>query len=280
VLEFAHGLSGPQLEAIGGLEARCRVVDDGRLKLEWGSLRRRDPDQVNDLLVWDGQDLVGFCGRYSFSGQQAEATGMVDPAHRGAGLGDRLLTEILGLCDAHGDPSVLLVTARSSDAARRLAERHGGTFDHAEHALELRALDGSGAEDASVTLRPATADDVDALRRLLVNGFGEGAGPVDVDDPTGTTLLAERDGVPVATLRVTDEASARGVYGFVVDPALRGQGVGRDLLRRVCADALAHGATAVHLEVAVDNDRALGLYTSLGFERRTTEDYYRFVTTR
>jgi ribosomal protein S18 acetylase RimI-like enzyme len=30
----------------------------------------------------------------------------------------------------------------------------------------------------------------------------------------------------------------------------------------------------VHLEVATDNDRALHLYTSLGFTPATIEDYY------
>jgi len=30
----------------------------------------------------------------------------------------------------------------------------------------------------------------------------------------------------------------------------------------------------VHLEVATDNDRALNLYTSLGFQPVITEDYY------
>jgi ribosomal protein S18 acetylase RimI-like enzyme len=64
------------------------------------------------------------------------------------------------------------------------------------------------------------------------------------------------------------------VYGFVVDPDYRGQGIGRDALRRVCQELLASGARRVGLEVAVDNDRALGLYTSLGFTDVTTEDYF------
>jgi len=38
--------------------------------------------------------------------------------------------------------------------------------------------------------------------------------------------------------------------------------------------ARADGATTVHLEVATDNDRALNLYTSLGFQPVITEDYY------
>jgi ribosomal protein S18 acetylase RimI-like enzyme len=46
------------------------------------------------------------------------------------------------------------------------------------------------------------------------------------------------------------------------------------VLHRLCRRALADGATAVHLEVATDNDRALNLYTSLGFRPVITEDYY------
>jgi len=36
----------------------------------------------------------------------------------------------------------------------------------------------------------------------------------------------------------------------------------------------AEGAQRIGLEVAVNNDRALGLYTSIGFTQATTEDYY------
>ena len=42
----------------------------------------------------------------------------------------------------------------------------------------------------------------------------------------------------------------------------------------VCQMASAGGAASVHLEVATDNDHALNLYTSLGFQPVITEDYY------
>ena len=47
------------------------------------------------------------------------------------------------------------------------------------------------------------------------------------------------------------------------------------MLRRVCQRLRADGAQRVGLEVEVDNEHALGLYTSLGFVRVTTEDYFR-----
>jgi ribosomal protein S18 acetylase RimI-like enzyme len=43
----------------------------------------------------------------------------------------------------------------------------------------------------------------------------------------------------------------------------------------VCRRLRADGARRIGLEVEVDNEHALGLYTSLGFERVSTEDYFR-----
>ncbi len=277
VLERSHGLTASQLLAIADLEARCRAVDGGRLKLEWGALNRRDAHQVNDLMWWEGEVLAGFCGRYSFGGQEAEATGMVDPEHRRHGIGTRLLEALRSLSAAHEDPSFLLVTPRESAGARRLAAEHGGTFDHAEHALVLTALVGDDAPDPAISLRRATSSDAAALQALLAAGFGRESVLVDFDLADEATLLAEREGRAIATMRVHFEEGTRGVYGFVVDPELQGRGIGRDLLRRVCTEALDEGVGSVHLEVAVDNDRALGLYTSIGFERVITEDYYRFA---
>jgi Acetyltransferase (GNAT) family len=47
----------------------------------------------------------------------------------------------------------------------------------------------------------------------------------------------------------------------------------RSLLRRACEQLRAEGSRQITLEVAVDNDRALALYTSAGFTPVITGDY-------
>jgi ribosomal protein S18 acetylase RimI-like enzyme len=90
-----------------------------------------------------------------------------------------------------------------------------------------------------------------------------------------TTLVVELAGSPVGTLRLTrDRDEAAGIYGFAIDPVWQGCGIGRDVLRRVCHRLRDERARRIGLEVAADNDHALGLYTSLGFVPVTTEDYY------
>jgi ribosomal protein S18 acetylase RimI-like enzyme len=87
-------------------------------------------------------------------------------------------------------------------------------------------------------------------------------------------MVVELSGAAIGTLRLTREGDAAGIYGFVIDPDWQGRGLGRDALRRACEQLRAEGAHRIGLEVAVENDRALSLYTSVGFEPVSTEDYF------
>jgi len=188
----------------------------------------------------------------------------------------RLLEEALPICRARGFQRALLIVPRRSEAGQALAVRREAVLDHSEHALLLTGPPAEGDADPRIELRTATAADVPELSRLLSAGFG-GSWP----DPLGQasdasrTLLVEREGVPVGTIRVTRDRDDRGgIYGFAVDPAWQGRGIGRDVLRRACLDLRAQGVQRIGLEVEADNDHALGLYLSLGFTQETTEDYY------
>ncbi len=78
------------------------------------------------------------------------------------------------------------------------------------------------------------------------------------------SLLAFRKGSKIARL-----------YSIAVDPAFEGYGFGRALLKTCEKDARARGCVTLHLEVRIDNKRAIALYEKNGFERfDEIEDYY------
>ncbi len=54
--------------------------------------------------------------------------------------------------------------------------------------------------------------------------------------------------------------------GLCVDAPARGQGLGAALLNAICAEAQLRGYSAVRLDVADSNWRAIALYRRLGFE--------------
>lgn len=272
MVQRSIGLSPSTLEAIEGLERRVVAADGGRLKLEWNALRHRAGRNVEDLLWWSDGRLLGFLGIYSHGAPVLELAGMVDPESRRSGIGTALVDEALQVCRDRAHTATLLVVPRTSAAGRALAIHRGGTLDHSEHALQLLGPPNDVRTDPLVTIRAATSSDLPAVHELLAAGFGWT--PPAADDPDPNILLVERDGEPIGTVRLIREEDSAGVYGFVIRPDHQGRGIGRDVLRRLCLKARADGAKSVTLEVATDNDRALNVYTSLGFTQVTTEDYY------
>lgn len=276
MLEAARGLSPEALSAIADLERRTLAVDGGRLKLEWGTLRRRSGDAVEDYLWWDGDRLLGFLGKYGFGGPKLELAGMVDPDARRRGIATALLDAALADCAADRRDDVWLIVPGGSVGGQALVADRAAELDHSEHALVLNGEPTAGPTDPAITYRDATPDDVPELLRIADSAFDWT--PPDIYDrlrsPTSWTVIVERDGQAVGTLRASLTDNVGAVHGFAVDKPLQGKGIGRDVLRRICHDLRSRGADRVELEVAVENAHALGLYTSLGFTPVITEDYY------
>jgi ribosomal protein S18 acetylase RimI-like enzyme len=276
VLELARGLSSRELEAVAELEARTVEVDGGRLKLEWGVLNARTGRDIEDILWWEGDRLLGFLGLYAFGPPTVELAGMVDPAARRRGIATALLDAALSVCRDRGYRQVLLVTSRASSEGRSFALSRGAVLEHSEHALVLLEAPTDGHTSPKISMRMATSADTAEVSRLLTAAFGWPPS-AEMKPPareTSRTLLVEISGTAVGTLRLTRDEDAAGIYGFAVDPAWQGRGIGRDVLRRICHQLRQEGVHRIGLEVAVDNDHAMGLYTSLGFTPVTTEDYY------
>jgi ribosomal protein S18 acetylase RimI-like enzyme len=100
-----------------------------------------------------------------------------------------------------------------------------------------------------------------------------------LDKPNIIVLVAVRDGKVLgyayAGLERHDYMSLRGPAGvlhdIVVDPAQRGQGIGRLLLDAVLAALQARGAPRVVLSTAERNESAQRLFARAGFRRTMIE---------
>jgi ribosomal protein S18 acetylase RimI-like enzyme len=279
MLQHATGLDSTALEAIADLERRVLAADGGRLKLEWGALRSRPVDEIRDLLWWEDGRLLGFLGIYGSGRQLFELAGMVDPAARRRGIGRELFDAALPLVSARGVERLLTIVPRPSESGHEFCRSRGMTYEHSEHALSLRARPEVAAADPLLDIRQATTDDIPKLSELFRDGFGDD-GYVDPDrlaSGGSRTQVITLDGVSVGTIAVTRDGARGAIYGFVVESSHRGHGIGRQALRRACSELFDAGADHVDLEVEVENDRALGLYTSVGFSLLATDDYYELM---
>jgi ribosomal-protein-alanine N-acetyltransferase len=115
-------------------------------------------------------------------------------------------------------------------------------------------------------IRAAVLAEVDAIAVIERGCFGSEAWSEDL---VTAAIEGDRNTVLIDNL---DAYGAIAVAGDVADleriavmPSRRRHGVARQLLDALCAAARAQGATRMLLEVAADNDAALGFYEAYGF---------------
>jgi ribosomal protein S18 acetylase RimI-like enzyme len=116
--------------------------------------------------------------------------------------------------------------------------------------------------------RPLSAD---ARARLIPGLIEHGGARVflahDGDQPLGVAICL----VGFSSFRGRPLVN---IHDIAVSPQARGKGVGRQLLAAVEADARALGCCKVTLEVRSDNERAMGLYRSVGFRASEPETLF------
>jgi len=117
-----------------------------------------------------------------------------------------------------------------------------------------------------ITLRPGRTEDAEALAALEAGAVGHPWTVTHYLDSLAShhCWVLEDGGRLVASViwsLVVDEAE---LLNIVVDPAYRGRGLGRRLLRHLIANA---GTRRIHLEVRESNAPARALYLSQGFRQ-------------
>jgi len=256
-------------DSLARLIERCRDADD-QPPFSDGSLVQ---------LRTGGKTLLELdlaAGIYS----STEAEFVVDPSHRGQGVGTRLLEQILERCD----PSVKIWAHGDHPAARALAASHG--FDPVRRLLQLRApVMPSAVSDASIAgFRPGVDDDDWLALNARAFAFHPEQGSVGQPDltqlageqwfdPADFLLLRDGDAlVGFCWLKIEDSIGEFYVVG--VDPQRQGEGLGRRLMDAGFSRLAARGIRTAALYVESDNVPAVALYRSLGFTEFSVDIQY------
>ena len=124
-------------------------------------------------------------------------------------------------------------------------------------------------------IRPATSTDRDAVIAMwqatdLTRPWNDPVADFEraVAGAASAILVGETDGTPIATAMVGHDGHRGWVYYLAVNPGEQGNGHGVALMRACEAWLVERGIPKVQLMVRDTNERVLGFYDAIGYERQ------------
>ncbi|UKS25707.1 GNAT family N-acetyltransferase [Paenibacillus sp. HWE-109] len=283
------GLSPQELKEVRKLWEVCNRQEDIEIKLNWSTLSDRPPGVTNDFLFYQNDRIVGFLAIYSFLSTEVEISGMVHPDARRQGIFRQLVQNAMAICRQRQIPKLIFINERGAESGKAFLTNLGATYSFSEYVMEFKGtapvlLPAAGEQ---ISIRLASEADTELLVKLNMAGFQ--MPEQDTREYVSQTINGEKERTwiaevgeskePVGKIGAMVEAEGMGfIYGFCMLPEHRSKGYGRLVLSQTIAELQEREqATYIKLEVAVENEKALGLYESCGFRTKNANDYYEWI---
>ncbi|MED4016970.1 MULTISPECIES: GNAT family N-acetyltransferase [Sutcliffiella] len=283
--ESMKSLSEDQYLEVVQLLKKCENHD----KLEIASsinvsmISKADEPHLFFIMAYDRTELVGFVGLYTFVDvTKVEIAGMVAPAYRRKGIFSTLLEKALTVCAERKVDEILFVCPEKSVEAKGLMKKLGAVYSFSEYTMEYDDSYNKKQLE-SLRLEKATSSDVPTITQLLLDGFGFGEDPKQVEPLLTRNItqdgyevyIVKKDEKVFATLTISNEGTSMYISAFTVSFEERGKGYGKKILQAaVELIRKKDQSKPIRLDVDVSNENALSLYEGVGFRTISGYDYY------
>ena len=280
-----RGLSAGERVEVEQLAVLCNRYEDLDLPFSYEPTSYTTDDETGLFLYYVDGTLAGFASLEG--GRPPEAAGMVHPAHRRRGIGRALLAAVREECGRRGLRELILVCDEAAGSGKAFVEAVGAQYRYSEYRMLLdpSSVDRSRPGQNALSFREASAEEVEAIVRIMAAAFGDPEEMVrrfverscleaNQRFYIATVDMGEEGAKPVGTLRVSRHDPEVYITAFGILPAYQGRGFGRQMLGDAVDMLLGEKCEDIRIEVETENRNALGLYRSCGFRETTTYGYY------
>jgi len=272
-----HQLNDQQLIELDSLCSECKSLD-GNIVATYKHLLGQHRPRLCNMLYYRQERLVGFLSTFFFYEDACEIAVMVRPDFRRQGIARFLINEILPLIRNEGIKNLIFSAPHDANNDWLLAE--GFQYLHCEY--QMRRQENNAVEIAkkSLLIRLAEVADVPALCAMDSTCFTTPQldAPTHFQsllyDPNYKVFIAEVDGVPIGKAHLDLQPDSARVTDIAVLPSFQGQGIGSSLLAHCINHSLAANQPNLSLNVETNNQKALKIYTRLGFVVCNAHDFW------
>lgn len=277
MFKSTNQLSDAQLKDLEALRLLCKKIDGSTPNL-YVHILSKPRALPASILCYEQNQLVGFISAFFFYDDAVEVALLVAPYARRRGIARQLLGYIIPLVKAHGINKLIF----SSPSHRNnlwfvpLCLRSM----HTEYYMERTDLNPILEYNKSLVMRQASKKDIPVLGAIdevcfpkKTNDF-TGRFQHLFDDRNYQIFLGYLDNHPIGKAHMRWDKDGVTLSDIAILPDLQGKGYGTAIIAHCINIALSEGKSQVNLDVETHNERALHLYTRLGFFVQNACDYW------
>jgi GNAT superfamily N-acetyltransferase len=230
------------------------------------------------LLNYEKKRLIGFLSVYFFYEDAVEVALLVHPSYRRKRIAKKLIRRILPVVQEQN--FYKLIFSSPSHVNNHWLPELGFSYQHSEYYMERNELTPLLGYQKQLTFRPATAEDIPLLCILDEACFHKSQTELV---PRFQHILSDRSYLIVLTFENNQlvgkahlrwEKNGATLSDIAVLPIKQGKGLGTALIAYCINFALSEGKPQLNLDVETHNQKALNLYTRLGFLTQNACDYW------
>lgn len=288
-IKLKEHLNEEDCKEIEDLQQICTINDKSNLKLEldyklMSSFGECIPiTNINEFMYYNGQNLIGYLGICSFGKSDLEVNGMVHPNYRRQGVFSKLFQLVKEESRKRENNKMLLLCDRESKAGQEFINSTGFTYEYSEYEMYLNMNFTNAASENvinDIVFRKAKNSDSKEIAQQNAIYFGSDLDEVDEiipeeEEKRGMIIyLVVIDDKVIGKVHLIIEKNLGGIYGLGVKPEYRSRGYGRKILLKAIDKLKESNVEKIMLQVEIQNENALILYKSCGFEQTSTMDYF------
>lgn len=277
MLSTTNQLNEKQFKNLKDLITVCKKTD-GSVPNLYLHLLTQPRALPSIALYYEKEQLAGLLSVYFFYEDAVEVAVLIHPEARRKGIARQLLQEILPIVVEHG--YFKLIFSCPAHLNDRWLSALGFSYQHSEYYMERHNLNPLLDHQKQLSFRIATFADIPQLCLLDEACFHKTNAELE---PRFQHILSERDYQIVlafeqdqligkAHLRWQENGAT--LSDIAVFPEKQGKGLGTALITHCINYALSEGKPHLNLDVETHNQKALELYTRLGFLTQNACDYW------
>ncbi len=266
-----------QLQDINQLHQHCKQADGNAISIYKHLIEKRHPLACN-VLCYQDNNLIGYLRTYFFYADACEVALMVDPNYRHQGIATQLLREIIPLLQQENIASLIFSTPPK--IYETWLKNLKFTYRNSEYQMQYDRHQAGHFEIKPALVRRANEEDIPALCAIDDACFPSKKPDADavfrslLYMPNCELLVLVLDGEAIGKAHIFTESDRVRLTDIGILPKAQGQGLSVALVKHCINHALVRNKTRIFLDVETTNERAIKLYTKLGFIITNSLDYW------